>query len=96
MDDIFGGKPNIQPICTASSSGMGNSQLVPVTPTKRTEEKKRKREYKPKATENVNTIINWLERYEERKRAREAEVLERMERLEREKLELFKEYISKL
>ena len=99
LNEIYGHRPNVTPVCTSSSSGLGDSSrtFAAINESIDTEEKipnKKKRTYKSLSGESANKTVSWLEGYEETKNVLEKEKMERKEKQHDEKNEFIERYVK--
>ena len=87
LNEVCGDNPNITPLCTSSSSGLGDTQREQKKLERELQEdevagpsKKRVRAYTPKSEKTSHTIISWLEAREERQRKEDQEKMDRIEK----------------
>ena len=108
LDEVYGAdRPNVRPVATSSSLGKGNAvqQIEENSENEDVEEGEelvlpkqaiRKRKYTSAATQSTQSVLLWLQSYEQRKEEREEAKMNRLEKMNDKKMSLFEKLIDKL
>ena len=95
MNELYGYRPNVQPVATSNSNGVETKRAAPTSNSSddKTDEKKKKK-YVTAAEASSNTLLAWLKAQDEKREKREEEKLKAVREMHNEKMSIFRDLLS--
>ena len=107
LSEIYGYRPNVQPLAISSASGEGELIRKPnnpnnlesddsVVPETQRPEPRKKRKYVSANEATASSLISWLEKYQEQKKKENEEKKQMMLKMHEDKMSLMRDILSSL
>ena len=103
MMELYGYRPNVEPVATCSSTGSGdrvrnlkrvNNEAEDDEPSSSGPPQKKKRNYTTSSEASSNALLSWLEKQNKKREENESKKLELLERMHNEKMAMMERLID--